>query len=108
MDELNLYLSSNIKYLRQIRGKTQEDLAKICGKKNTAISNWENGIREPSAIDLAKLANYFNVSIDDLVINDLRKHQKENWKLKRLRAVTRSQNEKSQKSAKTKTKYQAI
>ena len=77
--KLNLYLSSNIKYLRQVRGKTQEDLAKICNKKNTAISNWENGIREPSAIDLARLANYFNVSIDDLVIKDLKNNEEEKW-----------------------------
>lgn len=68
-----IYLSSNIKFLRAQHKKTQNDLAKLCGKKNTAISNWEKGIREPSSIDLAILANYFNVSVDDLLLKDLKK-----------------------------------
>ena len=67
-----LYLSTNIKYLRTINGKTQNDLAILCGKKNTAISNWEKGIREPDALDLAVIADFFNVSIDDLMLKDLR------------------------------------
>lgn len=72
MDIHKLYLSTNIKHLRVINGKTQNDLAKLCGKKNTAISNWEKGIREPDALDLAIIANFFNISIDDLMLKDLR------------------------------------
>lgn len=67
-----IYLSSNIKFLRAQHKKTQNDLAKLCGKKNTAISNWEKIIREPSSIDLAILANYFNVNVDDFLLKDLR------------------------------------
>lgn len=72
MDKKNIFLSSNIKYLRNIVGKTQEEIAKICNKKNTAVSNWEKGIREPDAVDLTILANIFNVSVDDLMLKDLR------------------------------------
>lgn len=72
-----LYLSTNIKHLRVINGKTQNDLAKLCGKKNTAISNWEKGIREPDALDLAVIANFFNVSIDDLMLKNLRLEKEE-------------------------------
>lgn len=68
-----LYLSTNIKYLRTINKKTQEELAYVCGKKNTAVSNWEKGIRQPDAIDLAIISNFFNISIDDLMLKDLRK-----------------------------------
>ena len=67
-----IYLSSNIKFLRTYYRKTQSDLAKICHKKNTAVSNWESGTREPNSIDLARLANYFNISIDDFMLKDLR------------------------------------
>lgn len=67
-----IYIASNIKHLRLLNKKTQDDIAKLCDKKNTAISNWEKGIREPDSIDLAKLSNYFNVSIDDLMKKDLR------------------------------------
>ena len=66
-----LYLASNLKFLRVTNNKTQEDIAKICNKKNTAISNWEQGIREPDAVDLSLLSNYFNVSIDDLMLKNL-------------------------------------
>lgn len=67
-----IYIASNLKHLRLLNKKTQDDIAKLCDKKNTAISNWEKGIREPDSIDLAKLSNYFNVSIDDLMKKDLR------------------------------------
>lgn len=69
---MQTYISTNIKYLRITRGVTQEQLAKVCNKGYTAIGNWEKGIREPSAVDLANIANFFNVSIDDLIKKDLR------------------------------------
>ena len=67
-----IYIASNLKHLRLLNKKTQDDIAKLCDKKNTAVSNWEKGIREPDSIDLAKLSNYFNISIDDLMKKDLR------------------------------------
>lgn len=75
MDNTKLYLSSNLKFLRTKKGKTQEEVGAICNKKNTAVNNWEKGIREPDAVDLALLSNYFNVSIDDLMLIDLRLQQ---------------------------------
>ncbi len=72
MDKREIFLSTNIKYLRILNGKTQEEVAKVCNKKNTAVSNWEKGIREPDAIDLANIANFFDISIDDLMLKDLR------------------------------------
>ena len=67
-----IYLSTNLKHLRNINGKTQEEVAMACNKKNTAISNWEKGIREPDAVDLSILSNLFSISIDDLMLKDLR------------------------------------
>lgn len=71
-DNNNIYLSSNIKYLRTLNGYTQEQLGKICEKQNTAIANWEKGIREPDAIDLLRLSNFFNIPINALMEKDLR------------------------------------
>lgn len=71
-----IYIASNLKHLRIINKKTQGDIAKLCNKKNTAISNWEKGIREPNSIDLAKISNYFNISIDDFIKKDLRFNNK--------------------------------
>lgn len=72
MNENKIFLSSNIKYLRILNKKTQEEVGEICNKTNTAVSNWEKGIREPDAVDLSALSNYFNISIDDLMLKDLR------------------------------------
>jgi len=69
---MQTFIATNIKYLRTKKGITQEQLAKVCNKGNTAIGNWEKGIREPNAVDLANLANFFGVSIDDLIKKDLR------------------------------------
>lgn len=66
------YLSSNLKYLREKNGKSLNEVASICDKTDVAIHYWENGSREPSAVDIAKLSNYFDVSIDDLLSKDLR------------------------------------
>lgn len=76
MENKNIFLSSNLKYLRNIKKKTQQDVADYCDKANTAISNWEKGIREPDAVDLAKLSDFFNVPIDDLMLKDLRSTDK--------------------------------
>ncbi len=72
MDNSKIYLASNLKYLRILNKKTQEEVATICNKKNTTISNWEKGIREPDAVDLSILSSFFNVAIDDLMLKDLR------------------------------------
>lgn len=74
-----LFLASNLKYLRTSRGKNQEEIGKICGKSNTAVSNWEKGIREPDAVDLSILSNYFNISVDDLMLKDLRFENNNNF-----------------------------
>lgn len=66
------YIASNLKYLRSINGKSLNDVASICDKSDVAIHYWENGTREPNAVDIAKLSNYYNVSVDELLLKDLR------------------------------------
>lgn len=66
------YISTNLKHLRNINKKSLNDVANICDKTDVAIHYWENGSREPNAVDIAKLSNYFNVSVDDLLLKDLR------------------------------------
>ena len=66
------YISSNLKYLRNINGKSLNDIASICDKTDVAIHYWENGTREPNAVDIAKLSNFFNITVDDLLLKDLR------------------------------------
>ena len=66
-----IFLSSNLKYLRIKKGNTQSDLAKFVDKSITMISYWEKGIREPGAVDLGLLSEYYNVNVEDLLFKNL-------------------------------------
>ena len=66
------FLSTNIKFLRQNSGLTQEDLAKIVGKSRVLVSQWESDDREITTEDIVKLSDYFNLPMDALVGKDLR------------------------------------
>lgn len=60
-------IAENIKYYRKQMGMTQEKLANmLCGKKSL-ISNYENGYSTPDIYTLCKLAEIFDVSLDELV-----------------------------------------
>ncbi|MBQ7884725.1 MAG: helix-turn-helix transcriptional regulator [Clostridia bacterium] len=59
-----------LKELRQQRGLTQKEVAKVVNYSQNLISTWENGSHEPSISALITLANFFNVSVDYLVKND--------------------------------------
>ena len=67
-----IYLSSNIYYLRTLNELTQQQVADVCGKKNTAVSNWERGLREPSLSDLGNIAALFKISVEDLIFLNLK------------------------------------
>ena len=55
-----------IKELREENGLTQRELAEKINNVQRNISNWENGIIEPDCMTIKKLADVFNVSIDEL------------------------------------------
>ncbi len=56
-----------LKELRTERNLGQVELAKEIGVSKGVISLWENGLREPTMYSLILLAEFFNVSIDELV-----------------------------------------
>lgn len=56
-----------IKELRINSGKTQEDVAKYLGVAPQTIYKYEKEINEPDTATLSKLADYFNVSVDELL-----------------------------------------
>lgn len=53
--------------LRKQKGLTQEELAQALYVSRTAISKWESGRGYPSIDSLKQLAQFFAVSIDDLL-----------------------------------------
>lgn len=56
--------------LREIRARykiNQTELAKITGLSQKSISNYENAQTYPNVEALIKLADYFHISIDELI-----------------------------------------
>ncbi len=67
-----MYLAENLKFLREQNGMTQQELVEIIGLKNkSSISLIENGKYEPSIENLEKLADFFGVTMDQIVKQDL-------------------------------------
>jgi len=62
-----LELNEKILELRKQKGLTQEELAEILFVSRTAISKWESGRGYPNIDSLKAIAEFFNVSIDELL-----------------------------------------
>ncbi len=59
----------NLKLLRKSAKLSQQELAKEINVPQTTISDLENGKYDPSLPIAYKVASYFRVSIDSLVID---------------------------------------
>ncbi|KAA8373140.1 helix-turn-helix domain-containing protein [Leuconostoc carnosum] len=59
--------TNRIKELRTKQGKTLRDVAKAVNTSNQNISNWERGKSEPKLEMWKKLADYFGVSVAELM-----------------------------------------
>lgn len=53
--------------LRIKRGLSQQDLANVIGVTRSSVANYESGNRRPSFENLIKIADYFNVTCDELI-----------------------------------------
>ena len=63
-------LGSKIKELRCAHGLTQGAFADELHVSFQAVSNWERGIAPPELDNLIRIAAYFNVLIDDLIVSN--------------------------------------
>lgn len=64
---MNLLIGENIKRLRRERDLTQEEVAVHLGVSFQSISKWERGDGYPDITMLPSLAEYFGVSVDELI-----------------------------------------
>lgn len=62
----------NLQYLRGSRNMTQEQLAMLLGVSWQAISKWESDKAYPEMDKLLMLCDMFGVTLDDLVMGDVR------------------------------------
>lgn len=68
----NNYFATNLRYLRTKRGLEQRDISEMLGLKSpTSVTNWETGTNMAKTGHLNDLANFFGVSLHDIVNTDL-------------------------------------
>lgn len=65
MEELKI--ADNIRFFRKANNLTQEELSKQLGGSKNLVSNYENGISTPDIYTLVKLADIFDITLDELV-----------------------------------------
>lgn len=63
--ELAIYSGAKIKELRKSKKMTQQELGDKIGVSNSAVANYEKGFRAPLQDTLFKLAEVFDVSVND-------------------------------------------
>lgn len=61
--------NQNLILARKAKGYTQDELALILNCKKTTISNWENGVSNPTLPIAFKLSEKLGQDINDLFLN---------------------------------------
>ena len=72
---MSKYLASNLRYLRKVKGKTQEQVQTDLQLGERVISHYEKGSRGLDNELLVDFAKYYDVTVDDLLNVDLRSEQ---------------------------------
>ncbi len=65
------YACKNIRYLRKLRGFTQDEFANKLKIKRSLLGAYEEGRAEPNFDVLQQLSHIFKLSLDDLLTKDL-------------------------------------
>ncbi|MFC4873313.1 helix-turn-helix domain-containing protein [Negadavirga shengliensis] len=68
-----MYLSRNLRFLRNQKGMTQEELSQELGVKRTMISAYEDGRSDPKLPSLEILSKVFDIGLDELLFWDIPK-----------------------------------
>jgi transcriptional regulator with XRE-family HTH domain len=63
--------SQNLRFLRKKGNHNQEEIARIFNKQANTVGNWENQKSEPSFTELMRLGEFFQVSVENLLLTDL-------------------------------------
>lgn len=65
-------MGKNLRFLRKLRGLSQQQLADAIGIKRNNVSAYESGTAEPRALIFIRLANYLSIHPTILIERDLR------------------------------------
>lgn len=62
--------NERLKYQRESFGCTQKQMAELIGITPRSYQRYESGEREPNIETLVQIANFFKISLDDLIGRD--------------------------------------
>lgn len=70
---MTIFIKENLQYLRKQRGLSVLALAKELEVNDTLIGKIESGVTiAPQITTIIKICNYFDISLDSLVYDDLK------------------------------------
>lgn len=64
---MDYLISEKLRELRKDRNITQENLAEILDISRSKVSSWETNKRDMTITDAVNLANYYEISLDNLL-----------------------------------------
>lgn len=67
-----MYLAQNLRYLREQKGLSQREFSEIFGLSSSAVTMWEREQRKPDIEMIVRLSEYFDVTLDELVLKELK------------------------------------
>jgi transcriptional regulator with XRE-family HTH domain len=67
MEDIRKIVGRNIRFLREAKGLSQEELGFDCGLHRTYVSGVERGVRNPTVLIVQKFAVSLNTSPDKLL-----------------------------------------
>ncbi len=70
-------ISSNIRYLRNQEGLSQEAFAERFGVSRQSVAKWENGDSTPDIVKCREIADHYEITIDSLISLPLSEEQAE-------------------------------
>ena len=87
-------IHNNLRYLREARDMKQRQVAEALGVSRSAYTNYEAGARCPDADMLTKMADFFEISVDEILghtpkqSKDFRLQPRELMLVKKFRALS--------------------
>ncbi len=88
-----IIFAKNLKKYREKNGWTQQHLADILNVSRQAVSKWELASSEPDLDKISEISKLFNITVDDILENDVEKYKL----LKRIEEELERKKEKQRK-----------
>ncbi|PZR03191.1 MAG: hypothetical protein DI539_26570 [Flavobacterium psychrophilum] len=70
-----IFFRTNLIFLRKINDYTYAALAAVVNKDPVIVKEWCHGTLEPTLLEVAMLAHFLRIKMEDLFLNDLRNNQ---------------------------------